>query len=159
MASRDDDDDFDPSIIRKPTDGRKTLLLVLLAGAIGLGLIVCLAGVVIVAIFVSRDNSTAEKLPGSWKARWDIGGAQFDSIYTFKKDGTFREVAFDLQGRQMNISDGRWRFRNGEIEIDWNNGGFERAIATWVDDTTLTYRIVNHSQAIQIGLVTTFKRQ
>jgi hypothetical protein len=156
----EDDDEVDELSIRKkdgPTN--TTLFVVLVAGGIGLMLIVLCIGVGIVLFVVGARDATAAKLPGSWKGRWALGGQVFDSTYTFKKDGSFREESFDLQGRRINVSGGRWHFRNGAIEIDWDQGGFEIATAHWIDDNTMNYHIVDHSDVAQIGITTAFKRQ
>ena len=67
--------------------------------------------------------------------------------------------AFDLQGRRLHAMEGKWFIRNGNIEINWNNGAFEKATAKWIDDNTMDYRIIAHSEQRQVGLVTTFLRQ
>jgi hypothetical protein len=156
----DDDEDFDKLDIRKKGSASKTTVFVLLAaGGIGLMLIAVCLGVGNVSFFVGARDATAAKLPGSWKGRWVLHGQVFDSIYTFKKDGSFREESFDLQGRRINVAGGRWHFRNGAIEIDWDQGGFEIATAHWIDDNTMNYHIVNHNDLAQIGITTAFKRQ
>jgi len=154
-----DDREVDELSIRKkdgPTN--TTLFVVLVAGGIGLMLIVLCLGVAIVS-FVGARDATAAKLPGSWKGRWVLHGQVFDSTYTFKKDGSFREESFDLHGRRINVAGGRWHVRNGEIEIDWDQGGFEIATAHWIDDNTMNYHIVDHNDLAQIGITTAFKRQ
>ena len=45
------------------------------------------------------------------------------------------------------------------VEIDWERGSFENASVAWIDEKTMTYQIVDHSQRIQIGMSTTFRRQ
>jgi hypothetical protein len=156
----EDDDEVDELSIRKKDRPTNTILFVMLAaGGIGLMLIVLCLGVAIVSFVVPARDATAAKLPGSWKGRWELRGQVFDSIYTFKKDGSFREESFDLQGRRINVADGRWHFRNGEIEIDWDQGGFEIATAHWIDDNTMNYHIVDHNDVAQIGITTAFKRQ
>ena len=154
-----DDREFDELDIRKKDGPTTTTVFVLLAaGGIGLMLIVLCLGVAIVS-FVGARDATAAKLPGSWKGRWVLHGQVFDSTYTFKKDGSFREESFDLQGRRINVAGGRWHVRNGEIEIDWDQGGFEIATAHWIDDNTMNYHIVDHNDLAQIGITTAFKRQ
>ncbi len=153
---RDDNDEL-PSI-QKPGDGNQTLLILMAVGGIGLVLIGCLA-VAGVGYFLAFNNSTQAKLAGAWKGRWTVHGQQMDSLYTFRRDGSFREESFNMQGIRLNIADGRWHLRNGEIEIDWDNGGFENATARWIDNNTIEYRIVEHNDMGQIGLTTTFRRQ
>ena len=154
----DDDDEIDLSSIQKKP--RNHTLILVLAGGIVLVLLTCLAGVGGFAI-MSRANSGSQpdEFVGSWKARWTIGADTFDSTYTFNKNGSFREASFDLQGRLRNVSEGRWRVRNGQVEINWNNGSFEHATATHVDPRTINYRIVNHTDQAQLGLVVTLRRQ
>jgi hypothetical protein len=155
-----DDEDLDKLDIRKKGSSSNTILFVLVAGS-GIALVliaVCLGGGIVSFIVGARD-ATAAKLPGSWNGRWVLHGQVFDSTYTFKKDGSFREESFDLQGRRINVADGRWHFRNGEIEIDWDQGGFEIATAHWIDDNTMNYHIVDHNDLAQIGITTAFKRQ
>ena len=154
------DDDYDLPIKKKPIVKKSnTLLYALLGGGIALLLVCCVAGMVIVGIMSSDDGPTAAKLVGSWKGRFVLAGQPLDSTYTFKNDGTFREETFDVQGGVLNISDGHWRVRRGQIEIDWIGGTFERAVATWVDDNTMDYQIVDHTQFIQIGTITNFRRK
>jgi hypothetical protein len=86
-----------------------------------------------------------------------MGARPLDVTYTFNSDGTFREETI-IAGR-ANLADGRWRYQNGEIEINWNRGTFEKATATWIDNNTMDYRIVDRTQAMQKGLKTTFRRQ
>jgi hypothetical protein len=155
-----DDEDLDKLDIRKKNSSRNTILFVLVAGGgIALVLIGVCFGTGIVSFIVGAHDATAAKLPGSWKGRWILHGQVFDSTYTFQKDGSFREESFDLQGRRINVADGRWHFRNGEIEIDWDQGGFEIATAHWIDDNTMNYHIVDHNDLAQIGITTAFKRQ
>ncbi len=134
--------------------------MLLAVGGVGGLLLVCLlaCGIGAAVAFLGADP-TAARLPGSWKGRFILGFAPLDVVYTFNKDGTFHEESFNAFGRRVNVADGRWRYRERQIEIDWDRGGFERATATWVDENAMDYRIVDHSQAVQIGLTTTFRRQ
>jgi len=153
----DDDDDELP--IRKKGGGNNTVLVILAVGGISLVLLACILAGTIAAILAVSADATAAKIPGSWKARFDLPGLAIVSTYTFKKNGDFREEAFTPEGQFLHIADGRWQIRDGEIQIDWDNGSFERAVPTWIDDNTMEYRIVDHSDVVQIGLVTTFRRQ
>jgi hypothetical protein len=153
----DDEEDFNRSIEKKSSANR-TLLVLALAGA-GLLLIVCVVSGLVMAVIANSKEATAAKLPGSWKGRFVLAGQPMDTIYTFGKDGSLREESFNLQGQRINIGHGSWRMRNGEIEIDWERGGFENATVAWIDEKTMNYRIVDHSQRIQIGMSTTFRRQ
>lgn len=152
----DYDDEFDPPIRKKA--GNNTLLWVLLGGG-ALLLFTCFLGVGIFAVVSLSGGTQPDEFVGAWKGRWTVGGETFDSIYTFNKDGTFREQSFDLQGRPRTVFDGRWQFRNGRIEINWHNGSFEYATASHVDGRTINYRIVNHAERQQVGLTTTLRRQ
>lgn len=154
--SDEDDDDEDRHIRKKGANP----LVMLAVGAGGGLLLICLLGCGIGAVIalLPRDD-TAEKLPGSWKGRFVLARIQLDVAYIFNKDGSFRQESFDRFGRRVNVADGRWRYRDGRVEIDWNNGTFERATVAFLDDNTMTYVIVDHSQGIQVGLTTTFRRQ
>jgi hypothetical protein len=153
----DDDDDEDRPIRKKGN----TAVVVLAASAVVGLLLVCLLACGIGAAVTLLSDPTPARLPGSWSGRFVMGNVPLDVTYTFNTDGTFREQGFMVVGRRAinNVTDGRWRYRNGQIEIDWNRGTFERATVTWVDENTMNYRIVDHSQAAQIGLTTTFRRQ
>jgi hypothetical protein len=153
------DDDYGDLDIRKKSAGGGSFPAILAVGGGGLVLLLCLVGLGIgIAVSMARDE-TAAKLAGSWKARWALPGRVIDSVYTFRKDGTFREESFTVDGRPLNISDGRWSVRNGEVNIDWDNAGFEVATVTWVDEKTMTYRVVDHSDMVQIGMAVTFRKQ
>lgn len=151
--NRRDDDDSDLAIRKK---GNNAVIILAVTGACGI-LLVCLLACVVGAIVAFMADNTAEKIVGSWRGRFSLGPVHLDVVYIFNKDGSFRQESFDRFGRRV-FSDGRWRYRDGKIEIDWNNGSFERATATWIDDNTMAYRIVDHSQAVQVGLATTFRR-
>jgi hypothetical protein len=153
---RFDDDEY-PSI-EKPAGGAWTAGAVLAGAGIFLVLVLCVIGV-IVGIRLTAGDSIAGKVEGTWKGRWTVHNQPLESVYTFRRDGTFREESFDLQGNRVNVAEARWRVRNGQIEIDWQNGGFEIAVVRILDANTLDYRIVDHNDVTQIGLSTTFKRQ
>jgi hypothetical protein len=100
------------------------------------------------------------KLNGTWKGRLVLRGNERDDVYTFRKDGTLREEVFDLRGNIVQASEARWRFRDGKVEIDWpGGGGLEVATVRWIDDNTMEYQIVNHTDVVQIGMKMTFRRQ
>jgi len=153
----DYEDEYDRIIKKK--NGNNLLLWGLIGGGIALLLLICLLGVGFFVMMSRLNGTQPDEFVGSWKSKWTIGGVTFDSVYTFNKDGTFREKSFDLQRRPRNITDGHWRFRNGQIEINWLNGGFEHATATHVDARTINYRVVNHTDRQQIGMTVTLRRQ
>lgn len=103
------------------------------------------------------NNAPANRLPGSYHGRFIIGGQPSDVIYNFEEDGRLRLER--LNGGVASF--GRWRWYEAlyEVEIDWDDGSFERARVFWIDHWTMEYRIVMHRDNRQIGLTTTFKRQ
>jgi hypothetical protein len=168
----DDDGDYgDLSIRKKPSKSNTTMFILLACGIVGLVLLTCMAGAVIVVVVGEHDRVVpqpamadavpqgpeAAKLIGSWKGRLVLRGMDREHLYIFRKDGTLREEVFDLRG--VRVSEARWRFRNGQIEIDWPGGGVEIATARWIDDNTMEYRILDHTDVAQNGLVMTFRRQ
>jgi hypothetical protein len=146
------------SIKKKPSDYARPLLVVVILFAVGLGLLTCVVGGVVLGVIAANNESTAAKLPGSWTGQFNILGQQVNTVYTFKKDGTFREESVDGLGNRQ-VADGRWRVKNGEVHIDWNQGGFEVATVHFLNQNTMDYRIINHNQLAQIGIGTTFKRR
>jgi hypothetical protein len=154
-----DDDDIDQLIRRKKKTGASSGALVVIGIITAVLLLACLLGVGIVAVISLTQGTQPDEFVGSWKARWTFGGMDFNSIYTFNKDGTLREEQFDLQGNPRDISDARWCFRNGQIEIDWENGSWDHATVRHIDAKTMDYRIVDHTDQIQIGVGVTFRRQ
>jgi hypothetical protein len=158
MARRRDKDDDDVSIRKKSSN---TLLILLAVGGVGLVLLMCVTAIGIgVAVALLRDD-TASKLPGSWKGRFQIGNVALDTVYTFNADGTFREQTTVPFGRgvRVEVTDGRWQFRDGKVEINWNRGTVEKAVVVFTDPNTMNYRIVEHTDIIQVGASTTFRRQ
>lgn len=155
----DDDDDLDVSVKRKQARSNTTLFVMLGAGALGFIFFAVVVGIASLAVLGVFGKPVEEKIVGSWKGRLERGGVASDHIYTFRKDGTFREEAFNLQGVRINVADGFWAFHDGEVEIDWHDGGFEDAVVRFIDDNTIEYRIVDHNDVGQIGTVMTFKRQ
>ena len=154
-----DDNDMDVPSIKK-TGSNRTLLTLLIGGAVAIVLLVCLVSVGIVAIVhLQQRDAQPERFVGSWKGRFVLHGQPIDTIYSFNKDGSLREDSFDLQGRRIQGGVGRWRIRNGEVEIDWGQGGHEIATATFPNANTMNYRIVQHTDLPQIGMSTTFRRQ
>jgi hypothetical protein len=170
----DDDDEYgDLSIRKKPTPGNPTLIILLICGVIGLTLLTCVGGIAIVAVLDQHDQPAPQairaepigqdpealKLVGAWKGRLVLRGMDREHLYTFRKDGTLREDVFDLRGAPAGVSEARWRFRDGKIEIDWPGAGVEIATARWIDANTMEYRILDHTDVAQNGLVMTFRRQ
>jgi hypothetical protein len=176
---------IDDRSIRKRS-GNQALVIGLVAGGAVLLLFACMAGVRSTAVFDPYTESAPPaqwgglpeevRLPdefaprwevgtqpdefvGSWKGRFLLAGELRDVIYTFDKSGRFREEQFDLQGRRLSGSGLRWCFRDGHIQIEFHRGSLEKSVAVFVDDTTIDYRIVNHTDRSQIGLTTTFRRQ
>jgi len=105
------------------------------------------------------QGAEAAKLIGNWKGRLMLRGLDRNHVYIFRKDGTLREEVFNLQGGLDNVSEAVWRFRNGQVEIDWPGGGVEIATARWIDANTFEYRILQHTDVAQNGLKMTFRRQ
>jgi hypothetical protein len=136
---------------------KQTTMFVL--GGLGLGLVACLccgAGGGVGGWWMYRD-STSAKIVGTWKAQFEAG-VRGDVAYTFREDGSFREERF-AGGAKFAAQEGKWRVANNRIEIDWNNGRWERATVTWKDKNTFIYEVNNHSELDQIGTKTTFTRQ
>lgn len=146
------------SIKKKPRDYARPLIVLLVVLAVGLGLIVCIVSAVSLGFFAFNNDSTASKLPGSWKGQFIFAGRHLDSTYTFRRDGTLQEVNLDGFGRR-NVANGKWRVQNGQVHIDWNNGGIEVATVHWIDERTMDYHIIEHTELAQIGIGTTFKKQ
>ena len=152
-----DDDGLD---IRKKNAGRTNAVLVWMAvAAVGIVLLTCVAGGVIFYFMSADSNTTAAKLPGTWRGQFAVGGQLIDARYIFENGGGFRQETLNERGQVVGISQGRWRVFLGEIEIDWDNGSFERATAIWTNDQTMEYEIVDHNDDIQIGIITTLRRQ
>src|SRR5262245_44032935 len=152
-------DKDDPlSIKKKPGDYARPILLVVAVIVIVVALVACVGGGIIFGIIVAGSESTATKLPGSWRGQFNIPGRQINTVYTFKRDGTLREESVDGFG-QRHVADGKWRVRNGQIHIDWNRGGIEVATVHWLNKNTMDYRIIEHTDFVQIGIGTTFQRQ
>lgn len=152
------DENFDLDI-RKKGGGVGPLLWVL-GGGIALVLLFCVVagGVGLFVGFMNRD-SRPDQFVGAWRGQFVLRGQVLDTIYTFNKDGSLQEDSFDLQGRRIQGGIGRWRVRNGEVEIDWNQGGLEIATAKFVNANTMEYRIIQHTDAAQIGMGTTFRKK
>ena len=106
-----------------------------------------------------EGGTQPDEFVGSWKGRFFLHGQLRDVVYTFDKSGRFREEQIDLQGRRLSGSGLRWRFHNGHIHIEFRSGFVEKAAAVFVYDTTIDYRIINHTDRSQIGLATTLRRQ
>jgi hypothetical protein len=159
MASkRRRDEGDDPLSIRKKGPSRGVFIGLAVAG-VAVVLLTCMCGVGIgVGVWMHRD-ATAAKLPGSWKGRFVLVGQPFDVVYTFNKDGSFRQDMFNGFGQRLPQVGGRWRMENGAVVINWDNGSFEKATVHWLDDRTMDYRIVDHTDRLQIDTATTFKRQ
>jgi hypothetical protein len=168
-----DDDYGDLDIRKKHSGSNSTLFIVLACGIIGLVLLTCVAGGVIMMIVDHHDRGVppqarevgpgqdpeAAKLNGTWKGRFVLNGQQRDHLYTFRKDGTMREEEFDQFGKIFRASEARWRFRNGQVEIDWGAGGKEIATARWFDNNSFEYHIIQHTDGAQVGMKETFRRQ
>ena len=152
----DDDDALD---IRKRDAGNGKVLMWVAIAAIGIVLTACLTGGVILIVMSASSNATAAKLPGSWKGQFVFGGQAIDAIYVFEKGGEFRQETLNPQGQVIDVSKGRWHVALGEIVIDWDNGSFEHATVIWTNDQTMEWQIVDHSDEIQIGSITTLRRQ
>ena len=157
MSARYDDDDL--SIKKKESQGSSTMFVVFVAGGIGLVFFTIVFGIAMIGVVGFFVNSPAAKLTGSWKTRFVIDGIATDHIYTFRKDGTFREEAFNLQGVRTHVNDGVWHVHGDEVVIDWNDGVFEEATLRWIDDNTIDYRIIDHKDVVQIGMNVTLRRQ
>jgi hypothetical protein len=154
---RFDDDEY-PSIEKPPSSARGVLIVLGVLG-VCLVLVLCLVGAV-VFVRLSSSDAIAAKAEGTWKCRWTVHNMELESLYTFRRDGTFREESFDMQGNRINIADARWRVRNdGQIEINWQGGGLEIATVRFRDDNTMEYRITEHNDVTQINLTTVFRRQ
>jgi hypothetical protein len=154
-----DDDDFEVPSIEKPR-GNPTAILLVVGGVAALVLLLCLIGGGVVGFLGLRDQPSPDQFVGKWKGRIVLRGQALDTIYTFNKDGTMREDSFDLQGRRVQGGGGRWRIRNGEVEIEWGQGGgVEIATANFPNANTMNYQIIEHTDVAQIGMSTTFRRQ
>jgi hypothetical protein len=159
---RPDDDSLDDAAldIRKPYERNHTLLIVLVVVGTLLVLSTCVAGIPLFeAITAMFDDPHPAKLHGSWKGRFVVQGKAIDVIYTFKKDGNFRQEEIDARGKVIGVVDGHWQVVDGEIEIDWNDGSFENAVVDWVDNNTMNYTIVEHSDQVQVGVIANLRRK
>jgi hypothetical protein len=159
---RDDHDDWDDDLDErhaKRKRGNHALVIGLIVG--GVLLLIFLSGLVGLMHLASFPGGThPDELVGSWKGRFFLRGQELDIVYTFDKSGHFREEDFDLQGRRIISSDGRWRLRDDHIEVRFGLlGGLEKGNFAFLDNNTIKYRIVDHSEAAQIGLETIFRRQ
>jgi hypothetical protein len=152
----DDDDDLD---IRKPEKGNGKWLMWLAIVAVGIVLVAGVTGGAILIVRSAAGDATAAKLPGSWKGQFAFPGQPpIDAVYVFERGGGFRQESLTALG-QVEVVRGRWRVSLGEIVIDWDNGAIERATVTWTNDQTMEYKIVEHDDVVQIGSVTTMRRQ
>ena len=105
-AKRRPDEDDDPLSIRKKGPSRGMLIGVAVVG-VAVVLLTCTCGVGIgVGVWMQRD-STAAKLPGSWRGRFVLAGQPLDVTYTFNKDGSFRQDMFNMFGQKMPPVGGR----------------------------------------------------
>ena len=156
MGSRDfyDDDDF--ADLRKKREAGNTRFVLVAGTIVGIVLLLCLISVV-GGIIYTYTQSTSAKLAGSWRGQFVLPGEKVDAIYTFNKDGTFRED--DVIAGRKRTSVGHWEVRDGQVEIEWDHGGFEIAVPRWIDDNTIEWHIVNHNDVAQIGSKTTLRRQ
>src|SRR5207253_6347475 len=101
-----DDDDF--ADLRKKRDAGNTWFILLAAGGVGAVLLLCLVGVVVGVLF-SISQSSSAKLAGSWKGQFVLPGEKIDAVYTFNRDGTFREDDI-VNGQKVRTSAGHWEF-------------------------------------------------
>jgi hypothetical protein len=158
MAAQELPPDDPLSIKKKPADFARPILIVVFLVIIAVTLVICIAGAISLGIFAANSDVTANKLPGSWHGTFHIPNRQVNATYTFNKNGTLREESVDVFGRK-NISGGRWRVQNGEVHIDWDGGGIEVATVHFVDNNTMDYRIIEHTDFVQIGVGATLKRK
>jgi hypothetical protein len=154
-----DGDRFDEGY--RHDQGRESKLVPgLIIGAAAGVLLTCLCGVgVAIVAFVWDRGTQPDELVGTWKGRFVLQGQPCDVEYTLDKSGRFHDQEFDTNGRFLRRFNGRWRFRNGHVEIDFADGGSEKAVAMLLDANTIDYRIVQHTDVEQVGTGTTFRRQ
>ena len=112
----------------------------------------------ILAIMLFGDPHPA-KLIGPWKGRFVLNSGPINVVYTFNKDGSYRQESYNMAGVKTYQHVGRWGHRGSEIKLSWGDDSFERATIEWRDENTFHYRIVDQDDVQQIGLTTTFKRQ
>lgn len=154
---RYDDDDDDRST---ENEGGKGPLIGFAIGGAALLLMMCVCGGTVVGVVMyTRGGTQPDQFVGAWKGRFILHGQPTDVIYRFDKSGRLHEENFDVQGRSLGVTGGRWRVRNGRMEIDFDTGGQEIADAVFTDKNTIDYRIVSHTDFAQIGIGTTFRRQ
>ena len=159
MAERNrdyyDDDDF--ADIRQKREAGERRFVLLTAAGVGLLLLVILV-VIVGGILYAFSESTATRVTGVWSGQFVLPNEKINAIYTFNKDGTFREDDV-VDGRKVRTSTGRWEVRDGRVEIEWDHGGFECAIPSWIDDNTMEWHIVDHNDQVQIGSKTLMRRK
>jgi hypothetical protein len=133
---------------RKPAR-RKRLLVFVLAGVIGL---------IVLVVWAIVAGSGSDRLVGSWKGTFQFRWRpDMPCTYRFFRDGTMVDEHPVLG--MMGQSTGRYRFAHGEVNIHWTNGGFERATVRHIGPDTIEYMIQDHSDRTQIGGKITFVRE
>jgi hypothetical protein len=149
------DDDLDERSVAK---NHKPLIIGLGIGGAAM-LLTCICGIGVIGVVFFARGSQPDQFVGTWKGRFMLHGQPTDVIYRLDKSGDFHDEQFDLFGRRQLASGGRWCVRNGRVVIDFDLGGTEVAEAVFVDNNTINYRIISHTDATQVGLQTVFRRQ
>jgi hypothetical protein len=150
-----DDEDLD---IRKPDASRPRRLWLGLVAAI-VGVLAIATGAVILVVISANSDATAAKLVGAWSGQFKFGGQAIDAIYVFDRNGEFRQETLNEFGQVVDVSLGRWRVSFGKVRIQWDHGSYEVAEVRWTNDQTMDWHITDHVEPIQIGTVTTMRRQ
>src|ERR1051325_2364317 len=140
-------DDFDDRPRRKKKKRRSTapfLLIGCLAGGVVLVLGLLAVGGIAILLYLDRGTQPNEFV-GAWKGEFLLPNRHIKVIYTFHKNGRFSQDTLNFEGRRVDTFSGNWSFHQGEIEIHWDRGGFECARVTFINNNTLHYEIVDHT--------------
>jgi hypothetical protein len=136
------------------------LLYWILGGGFGCSTLgICLVAAIVIGAITLFGDPQPTRFTGSWKGRFNFTSGPEDIVYILKKDGTFRQESYTLDGRKHHETTGRWGVRGSEMKITFGGGDSERAAVAWIDDNSFTYKITAQEDEGQIGLTTTFKRQ
>ena len=145
------------SIKKKPGDYARPIMIVVAVLVIGVSLVVCLVGAAILGTIVANSNRPPPSCPDRGVASSTSPDGK-STAYTHSRM-TALCVKCPWMLRPAQCFRRQLGVRNGEVHITWNRGGHEVATVHWLNNNTMDYRIVDHTDVVQIGIGTTFQRQ